>query len=222
MIEGESDLARNNALTSKAGLTLGESQKGFDKWAPTYDQDSLVHGYSAHLLASKYLCDVIPPDSRATSRVLDIGAGSGLVAKELCSNGFKKIDALDPNESMLKYAREQNLYEKYYLEFITAQPTSIPESTYDAVTGSGIYAANNYVPSVVIHEIIRVVKPGGYVVLVARNMLFGPGQPYEQLEPLMAILEKNGKWKQVHRDILPSAYFTKLNIDAIVWVYRKL
>jgi len=38
MIAGDSDLARNNALTSREGQTLEESQRGFDKWAPTYEQ----------------------------------------------------------------------------------------------------------------------------------------------------------------------------------------
>jgi len=38
MIAGDSDLARNNALTSKVGQTLEESQRGFDMWAPTYEQ----------------------------------------------------------------------------------------------------------------------------------------------------------------------------------------
>jgi len=38
MISGDSDLARNNALTSREGQTLEESQRGFDMWAPTYEQ----------------------------------------------------------------------------------------------------------------------------------------------------------------------------------------
>ena len=42
MLDGDSDLARNNALTSKVGQTLEESQRGFDKWAPTYEQVSCM------------------------------------------------------------------------------------------------------------------------------------------------------------------------------------
>jgi len=38
MLAGESDLARNNATTSKVGQTLEDSQRNFAKWAPTYDQ----------------------------------------------------------------------------------------------------------------------------------------------------------------------------------------
>ena len=43
MLDGDSDLARNNALTSKVGQTLDESQRGFDKWAPTYEQVSFIY-----------------------------------------------------------------------------------------------------------------------------------------------------------------------------------
>ncbi|XP_052820092.1 uncharacterized protein LOC128245912 [Mya arenaria] len=208
MIQGDSDYARSNALTSKPGLTLEESQEGFDKWATTYDQECVDAGYSSHLLTTKYLCDVIPQDARATSRVLDIGAGSGLVATKArhAETGSRIYSTNNCVPSVVIHELNR----------------VVKQDTYDAVTGSGIYAANNYVPCDAIHEMIRVVKPGGYIVLVARNMLFGPGQPYEHLEPLMGRLERDRKWKQVHRDILPSAYFTKLNIDAIVWVYKKL
>jgi len=47
-------------------------------------QDSLQNGYSAHILVKEYLCDVIPRKSRDGVRILDVGAGSGLVAKEVC------------------------------------------------------------------------------------------------------------------------------------------
>jgi len=63
---------------------------------------------------------------------------------------------------------------------------------------------------------------GGYIVLVSRSMLFEPGCTYEKMEPLMDQLEREGRWRKVRRDILPSGYLTKLQIDAIVWVYQKM
>jgi len=43
MLHGDNDLVRNIALTSKVGQTLEESQRGFDKWAPTYEQVSSIY-----------------------------------------------------------------------------------------------------------------------------------------------------------------------------------
>ena len=37
----------------------------------------------AQVLLKDYLCDVIPSSSRGDVRILDVGAGSGLVAKEV-------------------------------------------------------------------------------------------------------------------------------------------
>ena len=58
--------------------------------------------------------------------------------------------------------------------------------------------------------------------LVSRAMLFGPGCPYEKMEPLMDQLEREGRWRKVRRDILPSGYLTLMHVDAIAWVYQKI
>jgi len=47
-----------------------------------YDfKDLLSEGYRAPEITVQYTCDLIPESERATTRVLDIGAGTGLVAK---------------------------------------------------------------------------------------------------------------------------------------------
>ena len=44
--------------------------------------------------------------------------------------GFANIDALDPNEALLEIAKKQNLYNKYFMEYLTAEPCSITEGLY--------------------------------------------------------------------------------------------
>jgi len=41
--------------------------------------------------------------------------------------GFTNIDALDPNETLLEIAKKQNLYQKYFMEYISAEPCSVLE-----------------------------------------------------------------------------------------------
>ena len=47
---------------------------------------------------------------------------------QLRENGFKIIDALEPSEPMLDEARKDNLYQNYFVEYITKDPTPHTES----------------------------------------------------------------------------------------------
>ncbi|XP_052806196.1 uncharacterized protein LOC128235415 [Mya arenaria] len=196
-----------------------QSQEAYAEWTPTYEQDLKGEGYCSPEVTVKYVCDVIPDESRASTRVLDIGAGTGLVAKLLRERGFMCMDALDPNDTMLREARKHNLYDNYFLEYITSKPTSIQEGTYDVLTGSGIYATDGHVPLGAIIEMIRLVKKGGFIVLVTRFILLAADGPYEQLEPLMKQLEEEGRWRAIHRDVFPRYY---RNYEGIAWVFQKV
>ncbi|KAK3103235.1 hypothetical protein FSP39_017711 [Pinctada imbricata] len=62
--------------------------------------------------------------------MLDIGAGTGLVAEELQKHGFKTMDALDASSGMLQKAREKGIYRNLICETITAEPLDIPKETF--------------------------------------------------------------------------------------------
>lgn len=215
--------ANGNVLLEKvqtiSSASLEQSQKGYENWADTYEQDLLKCGYSAHLAVTNRMCEMFPSEARGNVRILDIGAGTGLVAKELPKHGFKHIDGLEPNETMLSKARELNLYENYFQTYITGSPLEIPADTYDAITGSGIFAQESHVPCEALIEMIRLVKPGGYIVLSTRHTLVQQAEKYKSLEPLMNELEAEGKWKKQSREIWPRFYLDK---EGIVWCYKVL
>ncbi|XP_069193990.1 methyltransferase-like protein 27 isoform X3 [Procambarus clarkii] len=58
---------------------------------------------------------------------MDIAAGTGAIGLELHKKGFTNIDALDPSEGMLKVLKETGVYNLIYQEFISQDPTTIPE-----------------------------------------------------------------------------------------------
>ncbi|XP_053389507.1 uncharacterized protein LOC128552484 [Mercenaria mercenaria] len=120
---------------------------------------------------------------------------------------------------MLKEARKYDLYESYYIEFLSKNPTTIPADTYDALVGSGIYGEAAHVPSEALFEMIRLVKPGGYIVLTTRHHLVTDGIAYTDLEPLMDKLETDGRWRKISRDIYSGCYY---DLDGIIWCYQVL
>ena len=43
--------------------------------------------------------------------------------------GYENLDALDPSDEMLAVARSKNVYEKYFVEMINGDSTSIATGT---------------------------------------------------------------------------------------------
>ena len=58
-------------------------------------------------------------------KVLDLGAGTGLVGEALHNKGFRNIDALEASAGMLKVAGEKGIYDKLYNEYLTAEELPI-------------------------------------------------------------------------------------------------
>ncbi|XP_045209611.2 uncharacterized protein LOC123561366 [Mercenaria mercenaria] len=207
---------------SGPGASIQESQKAYGKWARTYEQDAEKYRFNNHIKVAEILQDLFQENQRDKIRILDIGAGTGLVAKELKKYGFRHIDALEPSEAMADEARKFNLYENYFLEFITGSPSSISANTYDVLTGGGIYAKEAHVPCEAVHEMIRLVKPGGFVVLVANLDLIRASKNYTDLEPLMEKLEMEGKWKRVLRETWIARSVENKTIERIAWCFNVL
>ncbi|XP_060557622.1 uncharacterized protein LOC132718037 [Ruditapes philippinarum] len=218
----EKDL--NNWMTAISGadINIEDSQKAYGQWASTYNKDSEKYRFNNYLKIAEILQGLYPEDKRGNTTILDIGAGTGLVAKELRKHGFQHIDALEPSEAMLDEARKNNLYENYFVEFITESPSSIPANSYDVLTGGGIYANEAHVPCGAIHEMIRLVKSGGYVVIAASHDLVRASGNYKELETLMGKLETEGKWQKVVRETWLAESVENKTVERIAWCYKVL
>ncbi|KAK6186311.1 hypothetical protein SNE40_008372 [Patella caerulea] len=204
----------------KVGITQRESADYYTNWARTgtYDQD-LSKGkiYNGPIVAGAVLAKHYPTN-RDNISILDIAAGTGYVAEELLKYGFKVIDALDPSEGMLEIAKTKGLYRKYICEFLNGGTVSIPEDEYDCCVVSG-GMGEGHIPCSGLHEMIRVVKPGGLVCIVMREEYLSYVEDYkDKLEPLMAKLEKEEKWKRLSRDVIPNYSFNK---NGVVFKYEK-
>ncbi|XP_060585181.1 uncharacterized protein LOC132741099, partial [Ruditapes philippinarum] len=201
------------------GVSVEQSQKLYQTWAASYNKDCEILGYSGPARVAQRVADLFPVDVRNDVNILDVGAGTGLVAIELKKLGFKKLDALEPSEPMLLEAKKDNLYNNYWQEFLTESPTTLSADTYDVITGCGMYGDGAHVPCEALYEMLRLVKPGGYIILATRHELVQNNEIYKNLEPLMDKLETNRKWKKMSRDVFPGFNLKK---DGIIWCYQVL
>ncbi|XP_071096668.1 methyltransferase-like protein 27 [Haliotis cracherodii] len=140
------------------------------------------------------------PGERKDVYVLDVAAGTGLCADELYHHGFRTMDALDPSSKMLEEAKKKGLYGRYFIEVLGENAIDIENDTYDAVTISGLsLMVLKKMPLKAMEELIRIVKPGGYIINTAFYNLFPDDGDVKAVifRENMKTLESQGKWKQV-------------------------
>ena len=77
-------------------------------------------------------------------KIMDAGAGTGLVGIELQKFGFSTIDALDISPGMLEEAKKKNVYKKFICAALSDQ--RIPEiktGEYDVLICVGVFVCGN-------------------------------------------------------------------------------
>lgn len=104
-------------------------------------------------------------DKHADLRILDAGAGTGIVGKVLQDLGYTNIDALDISQKMLDEAKKLNVYKKFFCAPLSAEPIpDIATDQYDALICVGTLTVGHVKP-VALDEIVRIVKPGKELML---------------------------------------------------------
>ena len=104
----------------------------------------------------------------STLRILDLGCGTGELARALAGQGFQ-VTGIDISEASLAVAREQNPGVSFQNADMTALP--FPNSHFDAVIAmTSLEFCRDKITA--LREIKRVLKPGGYLYAEVRNGSF--------------------------------------------------
>ena len=86
-----------------------ELASNYDAWADTYDQDTIENwGRLDPDVGAEIFAKHVPTDAR----ILDAGAGTGIVGKLLSDKGYRKIAGIDLSEGMLQQARSKGVYQE--------------------------------------------------------------------------------------------------------------
>ena len=112
-----------------------------------------------------------------TTKVLDVGAGTGLIGLMLVEQGFKKIDAVDASEALLASLKEKKIYDKVALAWLGygKLPEKEDVGKYDLVTAAGVFMCG-HMPASSLTEIVDYVKQGGHFVTALRTSYYTPGE----------------------------------------------
>ena len=195
--------------SSQNNQELGER---YDQWAKEYDDDlARDFGWVAPQRAAEALAKHVPKDAR----VLDAGAGTGLVGVLLDRLGYKRIVAMDLSQGMLEEARKKGVYSEFQ-QMVLGESLDFPSDSFDAVISVGVLTVG-HAPASSLDELVRITRPGGHVAFSLRPDLYEDGG----FKETQSALESQGKWNLVE----VSEKFQPLpkgepEVLHQVWVYR--
>ena len=153
--------------------TPEDNQRLYAQWAEDYDHsfademDYQLPQEVARLFAH----------NGGTGPVLDIGAGTGLVAEALISYGIGPIDALDISQEMLNVAAAKGVYRNLMAKDIT-WPFEPETHGYAGLISSGTFTTGHVGPEALDH-LLAIALPGACFAL-SINALHWKAQGFER------------------------------------------
>jgi ubiquinone/menaquinone biosynthesis C-methylase UbiE len=149
-------------------------------------------------------------------RILDAGAGTGLVGQFLGSLGYGNLVAMDLSSEMLNKAREKDVYQEFH-QMDMGETLDFPDDSFDAVVCAGVLTFS-HAPAKSLYEMVRVTKPGGHILYSLRT------DAYESMgfEGITEELESRQKWKLVEKKGHQSFAQKEQDVVHDIWIYEVL
>ncbi|XP_071448256.1 methyltransferase-like protein 27 [Hetaerina americana] len=205
----------------KKGISPEQLATMYDEWAETYDKELSMEVYKGPEYVAEALAELYTDKSKPSkveAKILDIAAGTGRIGIFLHKLGFRNMDALDPSEKMLEKLRKHGIYGTTWKDTIGMYQTEIPDGAYDATVSSGALGGG-HIPVKAIHEMVRIVRPGGFLVNIIREEYLTNSEEYRKLEPLFEELQVSNKLIMISRKVVPKY---SLDNNGVVFVHKVL
>ncbi len=163
-----------------------ELAERYDQWAKEYDSDlDRDFGWLGPQRATEVFANHVPKDAR----VLDAGAGTGLVGEALSVLGYRDLVAMDLSPGMLEEASKKGVYREFR-QMEMGEPLDFPSGSFDAVVSVGVLTVG-HAPASSLDELVRITRAGGYVVFTLRPDVYEDSGFKEKQDALAAA----GKWR---------------------------
>lgn len=145
------------------GYRTVDVRMGYRAWVPSYRQ-TVEDAMDVALLEA-----VAEVPWEAVHRAVDLGCGTGRTGTWLRGRGVEFIDGVDITPEMMAVARSTSVYHRLLEADVTA--SGLEDGTYDAAVTCLV---DEHLPDVqpLYTEAWRIVRPGGYLVLVGYHPHF--------------------------------------------------
>ena len=149
-----------------AALDRDTIEKAYARWAPVYDivfGAVFERGRQATIAAAE---EHLGPQG---GRILEVGVGTGISLQSY--NRKNRLVGIDISAPMLRRAQdrviEHGLTNVEALAVMDAKHLAVPDASFDAVVAQYVITAVPD-PEATLDEFVRVLKPGGEIILVSR------------------------------------------------------
>lgn len=166
--------------------TADETRQHYDDWAETYDEELTENAYAT---PARSLAALQPLMSNRDAEILDVGCGTGLFGRQLSNDGYSTIDGCDFSTGMLDRAEQTGLYRQLFQANLNQPPLMVDgkelaSDSYDAAGVVGVFSFG-HVEAMAVDEIIRVVRPGGVIVIGLNDKYWNEGSLRDRLSELV-------------------------------------
>ena len=164
-----------NAPDSPLGAVYGaqapeEIAALYDGWAEGYDEDMARAGYRHPAIGLALLARHAP---RGAGPVLDAGCGTGILGEWLAIMGLAPVEGLDLSAGMLAVAQRRGTYQRLH-QLALGGPLPFADGQFAAIISTGVFTTG-HVGAEALDELVRILKPGGPLVLTVKTTLWDGG-----------------------------------------------
>ncbi|MFQ5996585.1 MAG: class I SAM-dependent DNA methyltransferase [Dehalococcoidales bacterium] len=148
------------------------------------------------------------------ARILDAGAGTGLMGELLLKLGYHNLVAMDLSEAMLAEARKKNVYREFH-QMVMGEPLAFATDSFEAVVSTGVLTVG-HAPASSFDELVRITRPGGHILFTLRTDVYQDRGFKEK----QTALESEEKWKLVEVSEKTPLLLKEPDVFHQIWVYQ--
>lgn len=187
MIDPASSRILKKVYAAKSNEELMEA---YDEWSDDYDAHVTAFGWKSPAVAAGLFGRYVrSPDAR----VLDAGAGTGLMGELLMIMGYGDVTGIDLSAGMLAKAQKTGAYGELR-QMVLGEHLDFPDNRFDACQSVGVFT-EGHAPAAGFDELVRAVAPGGHIVFSLRDIVCLEGGFKEKFDTLSA----DGCWELVEK-----------------------
>lgn len=189
--------------------SVEETYSMYERWAASYDEELQASGYQQPARCAAALTMLMPAPG---GKILDVGCGTGLSGIALYDKGYRDIDGCDFSPAMLGKAKATGIYDRLMEVDLNRPPLNIADQTYDALTIVGVFSMQHVKPEV-LDNLLRVLKPGGPIVIGLNDKFYRIGLLTAKLDAL-SVLGRISQLGHEHGQHIPEINLTGWVISA--------
>ena len=198
--------------------TQAELDMAYAEWSKTYDDDSLRRfGYAAPAEAARVVARHL--GTKLDARILDAGAGTGLVGSFLAARGYRNLVGLDRSQPMLEQARKKGDYAELRCADL-GDPTAVEPRSLAALVAVGTLTPNHgrwhargrVEAGEWLRQWAEWLRPGGLVCLSLRSDFWQASLAHPTgVGAVCGAMAAEGRWREV--EVTAEAPYTPLVSD---------